>query len=104
MAAILSISYILPGLIWVSGWRPAFFAALLLGFVNAIIRPILILLTLPLTLLTLGFFLLVINGLLLWLVAALVKGFYVNGFWGAVIGSVLISLVSWALSRILHSK
>ena len=103
MAAILVIAYTLPGVIRVSGWMPAFFAALLLGIVNAIIRPILVLLTLPLTLLTLGLFLLVINGFMLWLVAALVKGFYVNGFWGAVFGSILISLVSWVLSKVLHA-
>jgi putative membrane protein len=104
MAAILLISYLLPGAIRVGGLTAAFLVALLLGIVNAVIRPILILLTLPLTLLTLGLFLLVINGLMLWLVAALVKGFYVNGFSGAVIGSILISIVSWVLSRVLHSE
>ncbi len=97
-------AYILPRVIWVDGLFSAFKAALLLGIVNAIIRPILVFLTFPLTLLTLGLFLLVINGLMLWLVAALVKGFHVNGFWGAVFGSILISIVSWVLSRILHSK
>jgi len=74
-----------------------------LGIVNTIIKPILVLLTLPLTILTLGLFLLVINGLMLWLVSALVRGFHVSGFWGAVFGSILISLVSWILSRILPS-
>jgi len=103
MAAILLIAYLLPAVIWVDGVWAAFIAALLLGIVNAILRPILVLLTLPLTLLTLGLFLLVINGLMLWLVAALVEGFHVNGFWGAVFGSILISLVSWVLSRILHA-
>jgi len=103
MAAILIIAHILPGVIWVKGWMPALFAALLLGIVNTVIRPILVFLTLPLTLVTFGLFLLVINGLMLWLVAALVKGFYVNGFWGAVFGSILISLVSWVLSRVLHA-
>ena len=103
MAAILLIAYLLPRVIWVEGLWAAFFSAFLLGIVNAVIRPILILLTLPLTLLTLGLFLLVVNGLMLWLVAALVKGFYVNGFSGAVIGSILISIVSWVLSRILPS-
>ena len=82
---------------------PALLAALLLGIVNTILRPILVILTFPLTLLTFGLFLLIINGFMLWLVSALVKGFYVEGFWGAVIGSILISLVSWVLSRILHS-
>jgi putative membrane protein len=103
MAAIMLIAYLLPTVIWVDGVWAAFVAALLLGIVNAIIRPILILLTLPLTLMTFGLFLLVINGLMLWLVAALVGGFHVNGFWGAVFGSILISLVSWILSRILHA-
>jgi len=70
----------------------------LLGIVNAILRPVLVFLTFPITLVTLGLFLLVINGLMLWLVSALVKGFYVSGFWGAVLGSILISLVSWVLS------
>ena len=103
MAAILLIAYLLPRVIWVDGLWAAFIGAILLGIVNTILRPILILLTLPLTLLTFGIFLLVINGLMLWLVSALVKGFYVNGFGGAVLGSILISIVSWVLSRILHS-
>ncbi len=101
MVAILIISYLLPGVIKVDSVLAALAAAFLLGIVNLVVRPILVLLTLPLTLLTLGLFLLVINGLMLWLVAALVKGFHVNGFWGAVFGSILISLVSWILSRFL---
>ena len=101
MVAILIISYLFPRVIKVDGFWAALIAALLLGIVNAIIRPILVLLTLPITILTLGLFLLVINGLMLWLVAALVRGFHVNGFFGAVLGSVLISFVSWILSRFL---
>jgi len=103
MVAILIISYLFPRMIRVDGLIAALVAAFLLGIVNAIIRPILVFLTLPLTVLTLGLFLLVINGLMLWLVAALVKGFHVNGFWGAVFGSILISIVSWILSRFLPS-
>jgi len=103
MVAILIISYLFPKMIWVDGLMAALVAAFLLGIVNVIIRPILVFLTLPLTVLTLGLFLLVINGLMLWLVAALVKGFHVNGFWGAVFGSLLISIVSWILSRFLPS-
>lgn len=101
MVAILIIAYLFPKVIWVDGFWAALVAAFLLGIVNAILRPILVFFTLPLTLFTLGFFLLVINGLMLWLVAALVKGFHVNGFWGAVFGSILISIVSWILSRFL---
>jgi putative membrane protein len=103
MVAILVISYLFPKMIWVEGFLAALVAAFLLGIVNTIIKPILVLLTLPLTILTLGLFLLVINGLMLWLVSALVSGFHVSGFWGAVFGSILISLVSWLLSRFLPS-
>ena len=103
MLAILIISYLFPKMIWVDGFLAALVAAFLLGIVNTILRPILVLLTLPITLLTLGLFLLIINGLMLWLVSALVRGFYVSGFWGAVLGSILISIVSWLLSRFLPS-
>ena len=99
MVAILIISYLLPGVIRVDSALAALAAAFLLSFVNVVVRPVLVFLTLPLTLLTFGLFLLVINGLMLWLVAALVRGFHVNGFWGAVLGSILISLVSWILSK-----
>ena len=99
MVAILIIAYLFPSLIWVDGFWTALVAAFLLGIVNAILRPILVLLTFPLTLLTLGLFLFVINGLMLGLVSTLIKGFQVNGFWAAVLGSILISIVSWILSR-----
>ena len=98
IVAILIISYLFPRMIRVDGFLAALAAAFLLGIVNAIIRPVLVLLTLPLTLVTLGLFLLVINGLMLWLVSALVRGFQVSGFSGAVFGAILISLVSWVLS------
>jgi len=103
MVAVLIISYLFPKMIRVDGFLAALVAAFLLGIVNSIIKPILVFLTFPITVLTLGLFLLVINGLMLWLVSALVKGFYVNGFWGAVFGSILISLVSWVLTRFLPS-
>ena len=101
MVAILMISHLFPKMIRVDGFMAALVAAFLLGIVNAIVRPILVLLTLPITIVTLGLFLLVINGLMLWLVSAVVRGFYVSGFWGAVFGSILISIVSWILSRFL---
>jgi putative membrane protein len=103
MIAILIISYLFPMLIRVDGFLAALVAAFLLGIVNAVLRPILVFLTFPITLLTLGLFLLVINGLMLWLVAFFVKGFHVEGFWGAIFGSILISVVSWVLSRFLPS-
>jgi putative membrane protein len=72
-------------------------SALLLGFANALLRPLLVILTLPLTLVTLGFFLLVINALMLLLVAKLVGGFSISGFWTAFFASMFISLLSMAL-------
>jgi putative membrane protein len=73
-------------------------AALLLGVVNAFVRPIIIILTLPITLLTLGLFLLVINALMIMLVAWLVPGFLVAGFWSAVFAAIVVSLTSWVMS------
>ena len=102
MVAILIIAHLLPSLIRVEGWMAALAAAFLLGVVNALLRPLLILLTFPLTILTFGLFLLVINGIMLWLVAVLVPGFEVNGFFGALAGSLLISLVSWILSSLIY--
>ncbi len=101
MVAILGIAYLFPNLMRVDTIWAALGAAILLGIVNAVIRPIFILLTLPLTILTLGLFLLVINALLLWMVSGLVGGFQVNGFGGAFFGSLLISFISWTLSRLL---
>jgi len=101
MVAILIISYLFPKMIRVDGFLAALVAAFLLGIVNTILRPVLVFLTFPITLVTLGLFLLIINGLMLWLVSALVRGFHVSGFWGAVLGSILISIVSWILSRFL---
>ena len=75
-------------------------SALLLGFANAVLRPLLIVLTLPLTLVTLGFFLLVINALMLLLVAKLVDGFKISGFWTAFFASLFISLLSMALGSL----
>jgi len=76
-------------------------SALLLGFVNAVIRPILVVLTLPLTVITLGLFLLVINALMLLLVAALVRGFQISGFWTAFFAGIFISVLSLVLGALL---
>ena len=88
-------SEILPGLQF-SGPGSLFAAALLLGIVNAIVRPIAIVLTLPLTLITLGLFLLVINAGMVGLVALLLEGFRISGFWTALGASLIVSIVSWA--------
>ncbi|OIQ97705.1 membrane protein of unknown function [mine drainage metagenome] len=79
-------------------------SALLLGFVDAIVRPLLIILTLPLTLVTLGLFLLVINALMLLLVSSLVRGFTISGFWTAFFASIFISLLSLLLGAFLDGS
>jgi putative membrane protein len=97
--ALLLISYLLHSLIRVDSVLAALAAAFVLGLVNAVVRPLFVILTFPITVVTLGLFLLVINGLLLMLVDAIVPGFHVNGFLGAVAGSILISVVSGILTR-----
>lgn len=78
--------------------RALIVSALLLGVVNAVIRPVIFILTLPLTVLTLGLFVLIVNGISLALVAALVPGFHIAGLWAATIGAVIVGLTSWAAS------
>ncbi len=91
-------SYLVPG-ISAAGWWPAVKAALFLGLLNISIRPVLILLTLPINLITLGLFTLVINGFLLWFVGHFIAGFHVSGFFSAIIGSIIISILSIILGR-----
>jgi putative membrane protein len=98
--ALMAVAYLLPG-IAVASFLTALVAALVLGLVNAVIRPILILLTLPATLLTLGLFIFVINGLLFWFVGSFIEGFVVSGFWWGIAGAIAYSVVSWALSALL---
>jgi len=94
---------VLPGLSFASPGT-LFAAALLLGIVNAIVRPIAILLTLPLTLITLGLFLLVVNAGMLGLVALMLGGFHIEGFWTAVGASLIVSAVSWLASGLVNDK
>jgi putative membrane protein len=88
----------------VDSFTTALFAALVLGLVNTLIRPILVVLTLPVTLLTLGLFIFVINGLMFWAVAELVQGFHVAGFGSAVLAALVYSVISWLMSAILLRK
>ncbi len=83
------------------GWMPLLAASLLLGILNAVVRPVLLLLSLPLILLTMGLFLLVINAITLALVGVLIPGFHVDGFWAALFGALLISIVSGVLSLLI---
>ena len=100
--ALLAVAYLLPS-IHVASFGAAMIAAVLLGLANTVLRPLLLLLTLPVTLLTLGLFIFVINGLMFWLAGSMIEGFTVDSFWSAVLGSLLYSLVSWVLSSLLIS-
>jgi putative membrane protein len=92
--ALLLISRLIQG-IEVESLFSAFVAAAVLGVINAVLRPILLILTFPITILTLGLFVFLINGFMLYLAGQLVKGFYVHGFWAAVFGALFLSVVSW---------
>lgn len=101
--AILVAAYIVPG-IEVSGGLALVAAALVLGLVNAVVRPVLLFLTLPFTLVTLGLFIFLLNAFCLWLTAWLVKGFDVHGFWAAVWGALIVSVVSWLVTIVLSDR
>jgi len=95
--ALLTVANFVPG-IHLDSFADALIAALFLGLVNTLIRPLLLLLTLPVTVVTLGLFIFVINGLLFWFVGSILKNFIVDSFWYGVLGALLYSLFSWALS------
>jgi len=97
--ALIAVAYIVPG-IHVYGIGGALLAALILGIVNAVIRPILIIISLPIEILTLGLFVLVINALLFWFVGWLHVGLYVDGFWPAFWGALVMAIVSGLLSML----
>ena len=101
--AIFFAAAVVPG-VEISGVLAALGAGLVFGLINAIVRPVLVILTLPLTLVTLGLFLFVLNALCFWLTAALVKGFEVHGFWAAMLGALLVSVVSWLLTAFLSDR
>jgi len=101
--AIYLIAHIVPG-IEVDSILTALGAGLVLGLVNAIVRPILVVLTLPVTLVTLGLFLFVLNGLCLWLTSQVVRGFEVHGFWAAVFGALIVGVVSWILNAFVSDR
>lgn len=101
--SIIVTSYLLDG-IHVSGFISAFFAAAILSILNAFFRPILLILTLPINILSLGLFTFVINALMLLMASGVIPGFNVSGFWSAVFGSLLISIVSWALTAFIGER
>jgi putative membrane protein len=99
-ALLLLVAHLVSG-IQVRGWGPAIVGALVLGVVNAIVRPLMILLTLPLTVVTLGLFLFVVNALMLWLALALVPGIRVSGFGAALLGSLLLTVLNVLVAALL---
>lgn len=102
-ALLMLVAYCVPG-VHVSSFFSALFAALLFGIVNGIFRPILVLLTLPVTILTLGLFLFVINALMMLLVAWLVPGFQIDNFVAALLGSILLTIFNVAADALLQKK
>ena len=96
-------SRIVPGISFAST-ESLIWAALLLGVVNSFVRPVLIILTIPITILSLGLFLLVINGLMIELVAHFLSGFHVEGLWPAILTSLVVSLTSWVISWFVGSS
>src|SRR5437660_5788583 len=101
--ALLALPYIFTT-IKVDSFTTALIVALVLGLINTLIRPLLVLLTLPVTILTLGLFIFVINGLLFWAVGSFVPGFHVAGFWPGVFGAIVYSVISWLLSALIPER
>jgi len=102
-AAIIVASYLIQG-IEVNGFFSAFFAAAILGVLNVFFRPILLILTLPINILTLGFFTFIINAVLLKMASGVISGFVVHGFWSAVFGALIISVVTWLLNSFINDQ
>ena len=102
-AAIVIASYLISG-IEITGFFSAFFAAAILGILNIFFRPILFILTLPINLLTFGLFTFVINALLLKMASGVISGFQVHGFWSAVFGALVISVVNWLLNSFINEQ
>jgi len=101
--ALLAVAYLLPGIL-VASFGSAMLAALVLGLLNALVKPVLVLLTLPITIVTLGLFLLVLNALVFWLAGSVLSGFKVEGFWWAVIGAILYSVISTFFSSLIFQS
>jgi putative membrane protein len=96
-------SELVPGIEVQGGWT-LIGAAILLGLVNAVVRPVLVVLTLPFTILTLGLFLLVINAAMLGLVAAMFEGFTIESFWSAILASLIVSIMGWLASWLIGPR
>ena len=100
-AALLGVAYVYGG-VSVASFGTAMFAAAIIGLLNMLVRPILVILTIPITLLTLGLFLFVINALMFWAASGLIGGFHVNGFWAALLGSLIYSALGVVIDAVLE--
>jgi putative membrane protein len=107
-AALWVATRLVPGVSYAGGWAPLFGVALVFGVVNSVVRPLARVLTFPLVIVTFGLFLLVVNGLMLWLTSAvsgaLGLGFHVSGFWAALFGALVVSIVSALISLTASDK
>jgi putative membrane protein len=101
--AIIIVAYLING-VNIEGFYTALWLSLFLGFINAIIKPILLIVTLPINILTLGLFTFVINAAIILLANSVIKGFHVDGFWTALIFSVVLSIVSYILNKLFGTK
>ncbi|MEI6377950.1 MAG: phage holin family protein [bacterium] len=101
--AVMGATHLIPGISY-NSTGTLIGAALLLGIINALIRPVLLLLSLPFIIITMGFFILVINALLLLFVSAVIPGFHVEGFWNALLAGIVIGIISWILSSFFRSS
>ena len=101
--ALLAVSYLYSG-VQVASFGTALMAAVVIGLLNVLLRPILVLLTLPVTVLTLGLFLFIVNALVFWAASGLMPGFHVNGFWAALLGSLIYSALGLCIDAVISEK
>ena len=101
--SLLAVGYLVPGF-EVKNFLYALAAAAVLGILNAVVRPILIVLTLPLTILTMGLFIFVINALMLWFLSAILEGIEISGFWSALFGAIILSAIGWVTSSFINDS
>ena len=98
--ALMALPYLMSS-VQLKSFGTALVVALVIGLLNAIVRPILFILTLPINLLTLGLFTFVLNGFMFWLASRMIDGFFIGGFWWAVLAAIVYSIISWAISSLL---
>lgn len=101
--ALLAVSYLYAG-VQVASFGTALLAAVVIGLLNVLLRPVLVLLTLPVTVLTLGLFLFIVNALVFWAASGLMPGFHVNGFWAALLGSLIYSALGLCIDAVISDK